>query len=544
VPVRFQGVFAASTAAAALWLPPALQASTFEVTLSNWGTASEERSLAWALAQANGNPGADTIRFSPGLTVAVDDATPGPDLWLATVSDALRIEGRGATLVGQPAFLSSAGITHTKTNVDRFTPPPAGTDILLQSAFSFAKVAPGVSLHIDGLAVDGLNGFLQLGAGATASVADAAARNSVSYGGTARSLFEALDGSVLNLSSTVIERIHSPLLAVGAAWEGVIAGTNASLNMLSSRISQASAAVVVWSGGVANIVSSMMTESGGISVRDDSSQGVINLVNSLVAPSSQNADLQRLQALAGGELSIVASTIVQDALSNRYDGCVADPYGCVGKPLTALAGGTIRLRESVVSLLNADLPGLIPAGIASYSDAALGSGSGGTLQALDALWIQTTPNQSAATLAGLFHSPALLTSGSPLLVDAFGFGVSGYRPWPEGASPNPLGPLIDAVADADGFNQLLNPIDFSVITEDLLGQPRSRGGRRDLGAIQAEAVPAPLPWAGVVAALARGRRLRRRLHRDAVDPAAISDASASPAAGGAGVAAVARLRSS
>jgi hypothetical protein len=517
--VRAHRLLAASSALASVLLPAAcllpspLRAATFDVTQATWGTAAQSQSFAWALAQANVNPGLDTIRISPGLQIDVDGATPGAGLWLAGVSDALAIEGNGATLVGNPSFLASSGTVYTKTNVDVFTPAPGGTDILLQQAFSFAKVDPGVSLSIERLGIDGLNGFVQLGNGGSATIANASARNTVSYGAAVRSVFEALDNSVLNLTNVVMDRINQPLLTIGAAWEGVVAGTNASLNMFASRISNAAAGAVVWGGGVANVVSSVIEASGGLSVRDDTSAGVMNLVNSLVSPTSQNPNLQRLQAIGGGELNIVASTIVQDALYNDYNGCNADPYVCGGKPLTALDGGAIRMRESVISLLNAEVPGLIPVGIESYSDAALGYASGGSLQAQDSVWIQVTPAQSAVDLAGLLGSQGLITTGVPFLLDDFGGGLSGYRPLPAGAVPNPAGPLIDRIADADGSNQLINPIDGSVIQFDLLGMPRTRLGRRDLGAIQAQDVPAPLPLAGAFAAFSGSRRLRRRLRQ-------------------------------
>jgi hypothetical protein len=518
--LRGHRLLAASSALASVLLPAAcllpspLRAATFDVTQGTWGTAAQNQSFAWALAQANTNPGLDTIRISPGLQIDVDAATPGAGLWLAGVSDGLVIEGNGATLVGNPSFLASSGTVYTKTNVDVFNPAPGGTDILLQQAFSFAKVDPGVSLSIDRLGIDGLNGFIQLGSGGSATIANASARNTVNYGGTARSLFEAFDNSVLNLTQVVMDRINQPLLAFGAAWEGVVAGTNASLNMFASRISNAAAGAVVWSGGVANVVSSVIEASGGLSVSDDTtSAGVMNLVNSLVSPTSQNPKLQRVQAIEGGELNIVASTIVQDALTNGYSGCNADPYVCGGKPLTALDGGTIRMRESVISLLNAEVPGIIPAGIASYSEAPLGYASGGSLEAQDSVWIQVTPTQSAADLAVLLESRGLTTTGVPFLLDDFGGGLSGYRPLPAGAVPNPAGPLIDRIADADGSNQLINPIDGSVIQFDLLGMPRTRLGRRDLGAIQAQDVPAPLPLAGALAAFSSSRRLRRRLRQ-------------------------------
>ena len=490
---------------------PAVRAATYTVSESAWGTSGTVNSFAWALAQANGNLGPDTIRISPGLAINVDGATAGPGGWLATIDEALTIEGQGATLVGNPSFLSSSGTVYTKTKVDVFLPPPLGTDILLQQAFSFGKLAPGVGLSINALNSDGLNGFLQLGAGSTASLRDASVRNAVSYGVAARSAFDALAGSTLNLSQVVLDNINPALDSLGPAWSGAIAGENATLNMVRSSIRRAAAAAgaVVWNGGVANVVSSLISDSGGLSVRDDSQPGVLNLVNSLVSVSAQDSDLQRLQAFAGGELNITASSILQDALYNSYDNCIGDPYACAGKPLTAFDGGIIKLRQSTVSLINSLLPGQIPAGILSYSAADFGSGSGGQLVALDSVWLQTTPNQSAADLQSLFGSPSLLTSGIPLILQDFGCGITAYSPWPAGAYPNPSGPLVNQISDADGTNQLINPIDGSPIVRDVFGQPRTNNGLRTIGAVQT-AVPASLPLAGASAALAWSRRLRRR----------------------------------
>jgi len=498
----------------------AARAATYMVSEVNWGTSGTVNSFAWALAQANGNFGADTISITPGLAINVDAATPISGGWLTTISQDLTIQGNGATLVGNPSFLSSGGNVYTKTSVDAFRPPPLGTDTLIQQAFSFGKLASGVSLTIDALNSDGLNGFLQLEEGATASLSNTTARNSVSYGVSARSVFEALSGSTLNLSQVVLHNINPALDSIGPAWSGAIAGVNATLNMVRSSISQAAAAAgaVVWSGGVANIVSSLISESGGLSVSDDiqpgvTRQGVMNLVNSLVSVSAQDSDIERLQSFAGGELNITASSILQDALYNSYSGCNSEPYNCAGKPLTTFDGGTITLKQSYVSLLNALVPELIPAGVPSYANAVFGSASAGQLVALDSVWLQTTTNQSAADLQNLFSNASLLTSGIPLTLEEFGDGVSAYYPWPGGAYPNPDGPLIDQISDANGANQLINPIDGSPILLDVFGQPRSRNGLRTIGAVQPAGAAAPLPLAGATAALAWSRRLRRRIRR-------------------------------
>ncbi len=384
---------------------------------------------------------------------------------------------------------------------------------MTQPAFSFAKVAGGVGISIDQLGIDGLNGYLQLGNDSTATLTGATARNTVSYGYAGRSVFEALDNSVLNLTNVLLDRINPDLDSFGAAWSGVIAGSNANLNMVGSTIERAASAAgaVVWSGGVANVVSSIITQSGGLSISGDTKAGVLNLVNSLVSVQAQNSNIQRLQAFAGGELNITASSILQDAIDNTYYSsahCILKPYDCAGKPLTAFNGGTITLKQSLVSLLNTDL---IPTEVDSYSEAALGFVSGGDIVALDSVWIQPTSKQPAASLKTLLDNLALLTEGLPLLLEDFGGGVTAYFPLPKGAYPNPTGPLIDHIANADGANQLLSPIDGSMISVDVLGNPRTRQGLRNIGALQFAPVPGPLPLAGAATALGWSRRLRRRL---------------------------------
>lgn len=84
-------------------------AVTYTVSDANWGTSATTNSMVWALAQANANPGPDRISIMPCLAIHVDGAMPGSGGWLATISDALSIEGHGATLTGNPRFVSSGG---------------------------------------------------------------------------------------------------------------------------------------------------------------------------------------------------------------------------------------------------------------------------------------------------------------------------------------------------------------------------------------------------------------------------------------------------
>jgi len=64
-------------------------------------------------------------------------------------------------------------------------------------------------------------GYLQLGEGSTASLSNATARNSVSYGQQVpRSVFEAKANSTLNLSQVALERINPSSSALVRPGQG------------------------------------------------------------------------------------------------------------------------------------------------------------------------------------------------------------------------------------------------------------------------------------------------------------------------------------
>lgn len=81
--------------AASLGTTGAAWAVTYQVTQSSWGNSGVVNSFAWALAQANANPGLDTIDITAGLAIDVDAATDESGGWLSTISDNLAINGHG-----------------------------------------------------------------------------------------------------------------------------------------------------------------------------------------------------------------------------------------------------------------------------------------------------------------------------------------------------------------------------------------------------------------------------------------------------------------
>lgn len=122
------------------------------------------------------------------------------------------------------------------------------------------------------------------------------------------------------------------------------------------------------------------------------------------------------------------------------------------------------------------------------------------------------PTLDATALKAQFNQINLLTEGVPYALDHTTF-LPHYAALPAGAYPLTSGPLLNAVADANGANKLINPINGTVITRDVFGNPRTRNGMRDAGAVQATIVPGPLPLLGCGSALAWSRRFRRRLRQ-------------------------------
>lgn len=481
-------------------------ASVFTVTESFWGDATTTNSFAWALNQANTTPGSDTIRLqlTSGNTINVDAATPVgvSTSFLSQITESVQIQGNGVTLVGNPSFVTTGGIIYTKTLIPGSNPSPP--DVVVQPAFSFAEIAPNLSVGINGLNLDGLNGFLSAGANSVVTVANSAIKNSVAYGFDAQPVFAALSGSTLSLKNVILDSIN-PLAnnQLGPAWFGAIQGVNATLQMANSVIKGASSSVgaINWSG-LANVVSSVITgDAGGVSIIDSGS--VLNFVNSLFAPSGISSTA-RIQAF-GGVANLIASTIQADQLFiNTELDCATSPswYGCNGSPLQAFDGGQINLSQSIVSTINADLNGIIN----PYSETYLAFPAG-NLTADLLSYVQPTPSLDPAALQALFNQPGLLTGAIPYALTNGGLT---YGDLPGGAYLVPGSPLRSAIADADGVNQLRSPIDGSVIDTDVYGNPRTAYGFRDIGAVQStQEVPGPLPALGLAAAFRWSRRLRR-----------------------------------
>ncbi|MFN4974962.1 MAG: hypothetical protein ACK5GV_06950 [Bacteroidota bacterium] len=369
---------------------------------------------------------------------------------------------------------------------------------------------------------DGLNAVLDIGRNSLVSITNSTFQKLVPFGFHARSAIAAAAGSTVNLTEVVMNKLSPfPRSTFGSEyiWEiPAIYGNNATLNAFKTVFdlygtSQVSGAVS-WAGGIANIVSSTITGPS-LSI----SGGVLNLVNSVVRPGGDTT-YARIQAFSGGVANVIASTLQFDAINSTIPNsrfCASlSLYPCNGAPLQAFSNGAIHLQSSAVSVLNEAFPGIQFPYSDSY-DPQTGAPIAGVLTADQYSYVQPVTNQNAANLEILFQQPSLITGGVAYTLDPNSNPpFDAYFDLPGGASPNPSGPLIGVVPNADALNQLINPIDGSVISTDVYGNPRTANGRRDVGAVQTQtAVPGPLPVLGCGVAFGWSRRLRQRIRRGA-----------------------------
>ena len=464
----------------------ASHANTFSVTDTSWGTTTTAGTLAWAIEQANTSSATgNVISIAPNLLIDVDGATAiDASLNLAQFTRSVTIQGNGATLVGNPTFVTSGGQTVTKYKPDAFV----SGDIPGTPSFSFAKIGTfnqdnsGITVSIAGLNADGLNRFALVEAGARLDVTTAGIVNSVNFDFSGRNItpgFEALAGATLNLDRVVIDKAYGLTAIPG----GIVAGSDATINVSSSTIRDSnSGPAIVLAGGTANVVSSVLDGSGGVTVVGGTSvaTGTVNFVNSvafLAGPLSgggnDSLDDNRFLAGTGGTINATASTIIADLVSLSGSPAAAD-----GVPLDA-AGGTIALRSAAVMVTTYDADGF--SGQIGYQ-----TSPGGVLTADAYSWVRPTPAQTAILLPSLFSQPSLITGEPGLPVDTISVSplIEKTFPFPLASWPVANGVLIGVVLDADGANVLINPITTSIITLDVFGQARTTGGLRNAGAVE------------------------------------------------------------
>lgn len=479
------------SAAVLLSVGGGLRADEFTVTSGFWGPASTPNTLAWAIAQANASSAPDNvISIAEGLEILVDGAESTGVLDLTRITRSVRIEGHGATLVGNPTFVTSGGLEITKDAPTRFNP---ASDTLVMGSYSFLNIgvegADNSAIHvvINNLHADGLNRFARVEQNARLDLTGSTITRSVNFtdstGHTPGFLLQ--PGATLNVAGLQASRNFA--LTHDGFFTGFFYTEDATLNISDSVVENSiTGGVILQGGGTVNVVSSIFRGSGGVSVIASSQgAGTANIVNSVIFLAGGSVFMNgldgellpnRIQSLNGSTVNLTASTVAADLLS--LDKTPTEAAN--GIPLEAADGGVINLYSSVAMVApdEDDFPGQI-----AYKTAGLTTS--GTLTADAYSFVHTTPAQDTTALQSLFAQPALRTAGG-LSLYAFSPDplIRSLRPFPEGAYPLAGGTLIGVVPDADGANRLVNPIDGGFILTDAFGDPRTTDGKRNIGAVQ------------------------------------------------------------
>ncbi|MBS0570240.1 MAG: hypothetical protein JSS28_06520 [Proteobacteria bacterium] len=446
-----------AAAAAGFVLSPAAFAATYAVgNLNDSGAGS----LRDAIAQANANPGADTITFASNVTGTIT-LTSGS----LVINDDVTIQGPGASV------LTIDG----NASVPRASKPANygfyGNDIVINGGGSGGQGRPGATLAASSVTISGL------------TITGGRATNG---GGIA----------AYNTALTVDNCVVTANYAYDSGGGIYIDGDNASLTVGNSTISNNTADYA--GGGMATTSSAItVTQSsvsgnsasagGGVFIHNDNSNALTVTASTVSGNSASGANYYGYSGGGGVYARHVSATISNSTIANntsaRYGGGVIGHIDTSNTYSTTLAnstvsgnsasygGGISETSDGAITLTNTAV-----GGNTATVDADVGTPSGGSIATAFSL----IGNTGAATITDnggnlLNVTPqlgALASNGGPTLT----------------MLPLAGSPLIDAGDPA-----------FSGLATDQRGAgfPRIINGRVDIGAVEfgtaaaAAAVPAP-----------------------------------------------------
>ena len=245
-------------------------------------------------------------------------------------------------------------------------------------------------------------------------------------------------------------------------------------NCLFYNINNGDQYLISWVGASnskVNVVSSRLLGAGGMLILGETNE--TNIVNSTFTTQGDGLPnfAERFRNLSTGPINITASSLRWN--SNQCGNLTS----CSIAPLILIESnnGVINIKESALGFNDTGNTGTLIATLGV-------TGSGAGFTADTKTWIQPTPNQDAATLKSITGQTLLLTD------------LPGFKPNIntqieyndlELLAPDVSGVLIDVIS-----NSLMNPIDGSNITNDVLGNQRfDANGFRDIGAIQLGLAP-------------------------------------------------------
>jgi len=471
---------------------PTTSSATYAVTST---VCTGPGSFAEALASAASNPGPDTISFTPGLVVATGTCPAGvaqPDgQWIAEVTDELTIEGNGATLKGYNIWISRTG---RMTGLDGSCPRNNNVSTIAISPGLFRIGRSGqdnseAKVVINNLKMFELESIASMFGGSSLTMDGVRADRIFSQRSCVRPAVHVIEGSAtVVIKDNVWDTVVNWGVELGI---GAISGSG-SLTIEDSEFRDVfSSGFINWFDGDVKIVSSLMDDTGGIVHRGN---GKTHVVNSLWRPTGDRQNFRDADRIRNNSpsdsMTFEASTILL-AESVKPNTSLSSPLPPI---LHGTGAGKISFVGTAIGVNNreSDDPGLI---LGNESGATTNTGFEADCQLSSPecpdVWIQPVNGQDKAALETLIGSP-LLTDPPGLPTKQLFLGTAEQRGMPLLGTVVDPGKLLDVIPDSQctGLNKLINPIDFSCIVEDVLGNPRVDGNnKRNIGAIQLTLAP-------------------------------------------------------
>ena len=444
-------------------------------------------SVMEAVKQANTNPGPDTITFTPGIKIDVDDSScqiningldPG-DYYMFKVNESVTFDGNGALLQGVIYWIDLNG------RMSMTACPSRNPQIRLVAATAgFLRVG---QINSDN---SGINVVVRnLGMTQVSAIVDVQERATVEfYNVTATKVYDFIRSCD---RSPILARRDSNLTVSGCTFKDVrtwpayndinggsamiLADRTSKLYVVGTKIFFCKSQYAIrWNaaaGRSANIVSCQIELSDGIAIFGEAG-AIANIVNTAIVldtdASSSFLEFKRI-LVSAATAKVQASTVIAGQTK-----CISQE-GCtlLSVPLDVVDSGMLVLEQTAVNVV---YPYIAPREIL------LAMLQGGTCNADAYTWMQPVASQNSSVLKTLCNQPGLLTDPPALLQACFDCDIVADYITPLLGNSTAPGVLIDAVP---GNVPLLDPQTGNNITVDALGNPRYDGnGMRDIGAVQ------------------------------------------------------------
>jgi hypothetical protein len=456
-------------------------------------------SIYHAIQDANANPGSDTIVISPGLNINMNDCyyTPPGDTrawYILHATESVVIEGNNASLNGVITWVTPNAIVNALSACPQRVESP---DTIIAETPGFLRVGElgqsnaGVTVTVRNLSITRHHAIARVEQDATLILENIDANQIYPSHFCDLPAIRVVEGASLTLERNTWDQVFNwgDVPFTGVLIPAIEGDNAANLTIRDSTFTRSGneTGFIDWDGGAGstvNIVSSFIHESGGISIRNQTTTNIVNSLwgnNLLFAPTSAD----RFMNFSSEPMNIIASTIVFGQVECDNE---CQTYGGHGRILPwRLGAAPINLIGSAVGVVfPVDYPGTEIHRLLDNFDHLPTGG----VTADNSTWIQPVPDQSAQSLKDLTGNQSLRTDPPGLpATPLFSSGVILTAQ----ASPLFPGQLIDVIPDSQcgGANQLVSPINGSCIDKDVLGNSRWDTGNnaRNIGAIQLTLAP-------------------------------------------------------